>query len=84
MALLVDVSYRGIAVSKAYASIESRSVSLDKQEMSFAVMFRSNASFQPFSSASYTAGYDLDGSNPFIQAYEYLKKIPEFDGCTDC
>lgn len=84
MAILINAKYRGIAVPNSYVSVVSYSISLGKDEMAFSVAYRSFADEDPFTGKSYTAPYNLDGTNPYIQAYEYLKLQPEFLGCIDC
>lgn len=84
MAISIDAKYRGISISAAYISIASRSISLGKEEVAFCVMYRVDCNEEPFDSKSYTAPYSLEGANPYIQAYEYLKLQPEFLGCVDC
>ena len=36
-----------------------------------------------FDSAVYSTAYDINGANPFRQAYECLKTLPEFVGAID-
>ena len=84
MAISMGAKYRGISIPAAYISIASRSISLGKEEVAFCVMYRVDCNEEPFDSKSYTAPYSLEGANPYIQAYEYLKLQPEFLGCVDC
>ena len=84
MAISMDAIYRGISIPAAYISIASRSISLSKEEVAFSVMYRVDSNEEPFDSKSYTAPYSLQGANPYIQAYEYLKLQPEFLDCVDC
>ncbi|WP_416199497.1 MAG: hypothetical protein ACFWT5_09220 [Pseudomonas helleri] len=84
MAISIDAKYRGIAIPRAYVSIAPRSISLGKDEVFFCVMYRVDCNEEPFDSKSYTAPYSLDGENPFVQAYEYLKLQPEYLGYVDC
>lgn len=84
MAISMDAKYRGISIPGAYISIAPRSISLGKEEVAFSVMYRVDCNEEPFDSKSYTAPYSLEGTNPYIQAYEYLKLQPDFLGCVDC
>lgn len=84
MAILVDTTYRGITVADAYVYVEPRSISLDKDVMSFSISYKANQEQETFNSVRFSAPYSLEGENPFIQAYEYLKTLPEFEGCVDC
>ena len=37
-----------------------------------------------FASQSMGFEYDLDGANPYVQSYEYVKTLPEFAEAIDC
>lgn len=84
MAITLDVKYRGIGIRNSYVSVVPNSVTLSKTEMSFSVTYRSYKDEEPFSAQNFSAPYDIDGVNPFVQAYEYLKLQPEFFGSVDC
>lgn len=83
MAFNVDFNYKGIEVKTAYACVSSPVISENKKTQSFLVLFSVGDS-EPFSCAEYSSPYDLEGANPFVQAYEYLKALPEFEGAVDC
>lgn len=84
MAISINTKYRGISVRDSYVSIVLYSIALGKEDMAFSVAYRSFANEDPFNAQSYTAPYSLEGGNPYRQAYEYLKTLPEFEGCIDC
>jgi hypothetical protein len=72
----------GIKVDGAYIRVEYPSVT--KDSISFTVR-KYVASDKPFFSEDFiTAPYTLDGANPFVQAYEYLKSLPEYTDAVDC
>ena len=57
----------------------------NKTSMSFSVgIFVGAGKEIPAQSISYFCLYDLNGGNALSQAYEHLKKLPEFSGATDC
>jgi hypothetical protein len=84
MALLIDTAHKGIPVQQAYVTVELPTITPDKVGVSFSIWFRSAPGQEPFRSVSCDGPYSLEGSDPFSQAYEHLKTLPEFEGCTDC
>lgn len=84
MALKVDSEFCGIQVSGAYCTVGSLGFSGDKSKVIFALYRRASKENEPFDSHPFTAPYDIEGSDPFAQAYEYLKTRPEFESATDC
>lgn len=83
MALSLDIEFRGIKIYKAYATVNTPSLSANKTEVIFCVDYRASPHNDPITSQMYEAPYDLEGNNPFVQAYDYLKTLEEFQGCTD-
>jgi hypothetical protein len=84
MAIRIDTVHKGIPVIQAYVTVELPTVSLDKASVSFGVWFRSSREHEQFHALTYEAPYSLDAGDPFAQAYEHLKTLPEFEGCVDC
>ena len=84
MALRIDVEFKGLSVSGAYVTVMQPMVTADKNEVSFGVWYRSAQENEVFDAVTFTSPYSMDGPNPFIQAYEYLKMQPSFQGCIDC
>ena len=84
MALSVQVNFKGINIPSAYVTATLPSISLDKTHISFGAWYRNSADDEVFNSVTYEAPYDLEGDNPFKQAYEHLKSLPEFEGGIDC
>lgn len=82
MALSVDTEHMSVPVNGAYVTVITPSV--DKTSMLIGVYFRANPNDAPFKALSYTVPYSLEGENPFKQAYEHLKTLPEFEGSMDC
>ncbi len=37
-----------------------------------------------FDKIVYVTSYNIDGENPFKQAYEYIKTLPEYADAIDC
>ena len=84
MALKVDVEFKGIRVVGAYVAVMMSGISEDKTEQFFTALYRVSPGQDIFYSSSYASPYNMEGANPFIQAYEYLKNLPEFNGSSDC
>jgi len=84
MALALDVIYKNVKVTGAYVTVAVATLGADKAEMTFSVQTCAQSNGDPLTYVYYTTRYDMDGENPFKQAYEYLKTLPEFEGATDC
>ncbi|PBJ02120.1 hypothetical protein BSF40_52190 [Pseudomonas sp. ACN5] len=84
MALSVCTSFKGIFVKDAYVTVAVPSISTDKQHILFSAWYRPAQVGEVFRTESFETVYDLNGENPFVQAYEHLKTLPEFEGCLDC
>lgn len=56
-----------------------------KQVISFNVSsFKTSSEASSFSVSGYQCEYDLEGANPYTQAYTYLKTLDHFADATDC
>lgn len=84
MALSIDATYKGLAAPNTYTVISSLTINPDKAGMSYMVLYKAACDQPSYEASSFASEYDLEGENPFKQAYEYLKLLPEFKGCTDC
>lgn len=72
----------GIEIQTAYSRVESvRLASKEKLEFSLRSYVRPDLPF--FMEAFYACAYDIAGDNPFKQAYEHLKTLPEFADAAD-
>jgi hypothetical protein len=73
-----------LEVSNAYIRVENIKVQ-SKQSICFKLKAYKNADEQlSFYENILGCPFDLEGGNPFQQAYEHLKTLPEFSGATDC
>ena len=72
----------GIKVDGAYIRVEYPSVTKDSMNFHIRKYVASNKS--AFSEEFVEAPYTLDGANPFVQAYEYIKTLPEYADAVDC
>lgn len=83
MAFTIDTSFKGIQIPAAYASVMMLSISLDKTKIQFGLWFYVSPDGEQFNAETYTADYDINGLNPFKQAYNYLKALPQFENAID-
>ena len=73
----------GVSVTDAYIRVEKLSI-VDKTECSFALAhYADDSQDEPFFSLSLTAPYDIDGDNPFAQAYSFVKSLNIYSGSVD-
>jgi hypothetical protein len=74
----------GFVADSAYHRVENLAFQ-GKDVIKFDVKsYKSPAENVPFSTIDFGCKYDLERSNPFIQAYEHLKTLPEFANSKDC
>jgi hypothetical protein len=91
MALNKAVTYKTIQMNAAYFRVVRPQIDVAKNTMSFSVWpFPSQATASDQANLLsdlaeyYTAApYSVTGSNPFEQAYAYLKELPEYAGAID-
>lgn len=84
MALKIDTTYKGFPISGAYVAVLVPTISMDKTEMAFNIQTSASEGSEALDNQYITSPYMIDGGNPFSQAYEYLKTLPEFLGAMDC
>lgn len=85
MALRKDIESKGSKFKDAYIAVVRPTISGDKLRLCFNVQARASDEAEEWLTDEYwQAPYDMEGGNPFEQAYEYLKARPEFEGATDC
>jgi hypothetical protein len=73
----------GITVEAAYRRVESVSISAERS-MKAQVRTYAASDVPACHDASFVMSYDMNGTNPFCQAYMHLKALPEFASATDC
>ncbi len=84
MAISKTVTFKDIEIKNSYIVAVTPTIHTGNLQMSFGVNFSVKAESPTFFSNSYQCDYSLEGENPLIQAYEYLKTLEEFEGCIDC
>lgn len=84
MALKKDIdSQFGITISDAYIRVENISFDTSKA-MVFFVRTYAKQNFPSLFDQQMVLPYDMEGANPYVQAYEHLKTLPEFSDAVDC
>jgi hypothetical protein len=83
MALKTTTTFNGVVVEDSYARVSA--ATCNKLTLAFQVDFFANDQERvPFKTAAYEGQHDLEGTNAIKQAYEVLKKLPEFANAQDC
>jgi hypothetical protein len=84
MALKKNIdSQFGITINDAYIRVENITFDASKAMMFF-VRTYAKQNFPSLSEQQMILAYDMNGANPYVQAYEHLKTLPEFTGAVDC
>lgn len=73
----------GFVVNDAYHRIENLMFQ-NKNEIQFSIKTYVSLDKSPILSTMRSCPYDLNGANPFVQVYEYLKTTDEFKDAEDC
>lgn len=77
------VTPHGFSVDDAYHRVENVTIT-GKTKMNFSLHVYKDPAKEAFSSSSFVCAYDLNGSNPLVQAYEHLKAQEEYKDAKDC
>lgn len=74
---------QGFDAVDAYHRVEDVSLQ-SKTVMRFFLKSYRNAEATPqFDEAHFDIAYDMNAENPYVQAYEHLKTLPNFEDATD-
>ena len=82
MAIKHNWNFKGIDVQECYIRVAQ--ISCNKHQGTAFIEFKVNELSDPFDTTSMMFDIELNGSNFIVQAYNHLKKQPEFVGCVDC
>jgi len=82
MAIKHKWNFKGIEIQECYVRVMQ--VSCNKQQGTAFVEFKVNSTSEPFETTTNLFDVELNGLNFIAQAYNHLKKQPEFVGCIDC
>jgi hypothetical protein len=90
---LTKTTPHGFVAEGAYLRVEEVKINQKQPESSDGQMFmmkfilrsyKQNNGSPFFAESQYSCVYNIEGNNPIAQAYEDLKKLPEFAGAQDC
>lgn len=73
----------GINISNAYCRVDNIVIN-SKIKLSFLLKIYADKTAKEIQSEVFNCDYDIAGENPLKQAYEHLKKLPEFADAVDC
>jgi hypothetical protein len=76
-------SPHGFIATDAYHRVENLSIQ-GKDSISFLLCSKKSSSDPSFAQRQLACDYEIEGSNPFCQAYQHLKTLPEFSDAEDC
>lgn len=77
------VSQNGLVAPSSYIKVK-RVIITDKTNAVCDIAFSLGKDVTPYQIDSKSFEYALDGENAIKQAYQELKKMPEFAGAVDC
>lgn len=84
MALKKNIdSQFGITINDAYIRVENITFNVSKS-MQFFVRIYAKQNFPALSEQQMVLTYNMNGANPYVQAYTHLKTLPEFANASDC
>lgn len=73
----------GFESVKAYITCEGIRL-MGKDQIKFQVRARKEPGLPFFEDTEHTASYLINGENPYKQAYNHIKSLPEFANAQDC
>lgn len=86
MALLIGskILESGVVVENCYCKVESLD-NLDKQMMIINIIYKVDEKAEStFNPERKSIPYNINGENPFVQAYTHLKGLEDFKDAKDC
>jgi hypothetical protein len=82
MALKKTSTVKGVVVNDCYIKVHS--IQGDKQFMRVTIAFCADKDQQPFDLTEAIFEPSMEGGNFIAQAYNHIKRLPEFAGAVDC
>ena len=74
----------GFEAVDAYHRVEDISLQSKTVMRFFLKSYRDQQASPHFDMFNFDIPYDMNDANPFVQAYRYVKKLPEFSDAVDC
>jgi hypothetical protein len=78
------INFHGKPVAFDGAYIKVAAVTANKEKISAAVEIKSSQDGETIDKQAHLFEHDMNGGNAIKQAYEQLKKLPEFADAKDC
>jgi hypothetical protein len=74
----------GFVADSAYHRVENIAFQ-GKDVIKFNIKsYKDSTETTPFATIDFGCKYEMDGTNPFAQAYKFVKTLPEFADAIDC
>ncbi|GKL73277.1 hypothetical protein [Klebsiella pneumoniae] len=83
MALKMTFNFNGVTVVDGVLNVIMPSISTDQTTLNFGLAYRVSESDPLLNSETYSCPYDLMGADPFIQAYNYIKSLSQFNDAVE-
>lgn len=83
MSLKMTFDFNGLTVVDGYLKVSSPTISTDKSVLSFGIIYQASEGDPMLQAETYQCAYDIAGSDPFSQAYSYIKSLEKFSEATD-
>lgn len=83
MTLKMTFDFNGVTVTDGVLNVIMPSISTDETTLSFGLAYRASESDPLLNAETYSCPYDVEGPNPFTQAYNYIKSLSQFSEAAD-
>ncbi|VUS33829.1 hypothetical protein SB6422_04314 [Klebsiella huaxiensis] len=81
--LKMTFNFNGVTVVDGVLNVIMPSISTDQTILSFGLAYRASISDPLLDSETYSCPYDVNGEDPFTQAYNYIKSLSTFSDAID-
>lgn len=78
MALKFTFDFNGITVTDGVLTVSKPMIDGDAGTITFGLLFQATSADPLLKSVTFTCPYDSSGTDPFTQAYAYIKSLPEY------
>ncbi|HHG1479384.1 hypothetical protein ACIU5X_09480 [Klebsiella pneumoniae] len=78
MALKMTFNFNGVTVVDGVLNVIMPSISTDQTTLNFGLAYRASESDPLLNSETYSCPYDVNGEDPFTQAYAFIKSLSKF------
>ncbi len=81
--LKMTFNFNGVTVTDGVLNVIMPSISTDQTTLSFGLAYRGSESDPLLNSETYSCPYDVNGEDPFTQAYAFIKSLSKFSEAVD-